>query len=80
VTAPLRVGVVGVGALGRHHVRHLATMHGVELVGVFDSDPARAAEAATTFGCAAFSTGDDLLGKVEAVTVAVPTRDRKSVV
>ena len=43
MSSPIPVGVVGVGALGRHHARHYAKMHGAELVGVYDADPARAA-------------------------------------
>ncbi|MGB5293681.1 MAG: Gfo/Idh/MocA family oxidoreductase, partial [Thermoanaerobaculia bacterium] len=35
---PVRVGVIGTGALGRHHVRILAEDPGAELVGVFDTD------------------------------------------
>lgn len=73
MTAPLPVGVVGVGALGRHHARHLAAMHGVRLVGVYDSDAARCAEAATAFNCRAFTSCAALLAEVDAVTVAVPT-------
>ncbi len=73
MTQPVPVGVLGVGALGRHHARHLATMDGVKLVGVYDVDLARAAETAATFGCRAFSSSEELLRSVMAVTVAVPT-------
>ena len=73
MTQALPVGVVGVGALGSHHVRHLAAMEDVRLVGVFDTDLARAAEAAAAFGCRAFTSCAELLRNVEAVTVAVPT-------
>jgi predicted dehydrogenase len=73
VSAPLRVGVIGIGALGHHHVRHLAAMYSVELVGVHDTDTPRAAAAAAEFGCRAFATCDELLDHVDAVTVAVPT-------
>ena len=76
---PVTVGVVGVGALGRHHARHLAAMHGVALVGVFDSDPARAQDAAKEYGCKAFATCDELLSQVTAVVVAVPTPQHHSV-
>jgi predicted dehydrogenase len=48
-------------------------MPGVKLVGVYDTDLARAAEAAATFGCQAFSSCAALLEHVTAVTVAVPT-------
>jgi predicted dehydrogenase len=65
--------VVGVGALGRHHARHLATLEDVRLVGVFDADPARARAVADELSTTAFPDLDALLGRVEAVTVAVPT-------
>jgi len=73
MTRRLPVGVVGVGALGRHHARHLAALEEAELVGVYDLDPARAAEIAIELGTTAFADLDALLGRVEAVTVAVPT-------
>ena len=69
----LRIGVVGVGALGRHHARHLAALHEAELVGVFDTDPARAAAVAGELGTTAFPDLEGLLSRVSAVSVAVPT-------
>jgi predicted dehydrogenase len=69
----LPVGVVGVGALGQHHARHLAGLDEVRLVGVYDSDPKRSAQVAGNLGTIAFPGLDDLLREVEAVTVAVPT-------
>lgn len=73
MTQPVPVGVVGVGALGRHHARHLAAMADVRLVGVYDCDPGRAMAAAASFGCRAFESCGELLRTVAAVTVAVPT-------
>jgi predicted dehydrogenase len=70
----LPVGVIGVGALGQHHARHLARLEEVRLVGVYDIDPSRAAKIASEQGTTAFSNVDDLLARVEAVTVAVPTQ------
>ncbi len=67
------VGVVGVGALGRHHARHFAAMHGTELVGVHDVDRQRAGQVAEEAGTRAFDQLADLLGAVQAVVVAVPT-------
>jgi len=69
----LPVGVVGVGALGQHHARHLASLTDVRLVGVYDTDASRAAKIAAEHGTTAFGSMDDLLDRVEAVTVAVPT-------
>lgn len=73
MSAPLPIGVVGVGALGRHHARHLSQLPGVHLVGVCDTDAARAREVAGELGARAFTELDRLLDEVEAVTVAVPT-------
>jgi predicted dehydrogenase len=74
VTARLPVGVLGVGALGQHHARHLTGLSHVRLVGVYDLDPTRAAKIAGELGTLAFRDMDELLGQVEAVTVAVPTQ------
>lgn len=73
MTARLPVGVLGVGALGQHHARHLAGLSDVRLVGVHDVDRARATKIAVELGTRAFPDMDELLGQVEAVTVAVPT-------
>jgi predicted dehydrogenase len=73
VSARLPVGVIGVGALGQHHARHLAGLKEVRLMGVCDIDGSRAAKVAAELGTAAFVEIDDLLARVEAVTVAVPT-------
>jgi predicted dehydrogenase len=70
---PVRVAVIGVGHLGQHHARLLASMDGVELVGICDINRARADEIAARFGAPAFSDSRELLGRVNAVTVAVPT-------
>lgn len=69
----LRVAVVGVGHLGRHHARLLAAMPGVELVAVADIDAARAAEIAAAQQTTAVADWQALPADLDAVTVAVPT-------
>jgi len=69
----VRVGVVGVGSIGRHHARILAEVPGAVFVGLFDTDRERAERVAAEFGCAAFAALADLLDQVDAVSVAVPT-------
>lgn len=71
--ARLPVGVVGVGALGSHHARHLATMPDVELAGIYDVNPDRAAEVAARVNTRAYGDLDQLLAQVKALSVAVPT-------
>jgi len=65
--------VVGVGYLGRFHAAKYAGIEDVALVGVVDADPARAATVAGEVGTTAFTDHRTLLGRVDAVSVAVPT-------
>ncbi len=75
MSAPgLRLGVVGVGHLGRHHVRLLAGTPGVASVAAVDVIKARAAAAAASAGCEALADYRELFGRVDAVVVAVPTK------
>ncbi len=69
----LRVGVVGVGHLGKHHARILGGLDDVELVGVADRDLERARAIASEFGGEALADAASLLGRVDAVTIAAPT-------
>jgi predicted dehydrogenase len=72
---PLRVGVVGVGHLGREHARIYASLPEVELVGVSDRDASRASTVAGHVGARAFTAHSELLAEVDAVSIAVPTVD-----
>ena len=71
----IRVAVVGVGDFGRNHVRVYRELEGVELVGVVDIDAERAQKVAAEFGTTVFSDAGALAGRVDAVSVAVPTVD-----
>ena len=75
----LRVAVVGVGHLGRHHARILSTLPGVDLVAVVDTNRARADEIARASRTEAAFDFRDVLGRVEAVTIAVPTERHRDV-
>jgi predicted dehydrogenase len=75
----LRVAVIGVGHLGKHHARILADLPGVELVAVVDTNRARAEEIAASCRTQALFAADDLRGRVDAVTVAVPTEMHRDV-
>jgi predicted dehydrogenase len=72
-TTPLRVAVIGVGHLGRHHARILAARPEVTLVGVLDINTARAEEVAASVGTRALTDIDALGADVDAVVIAVPT-------
>jgi predicted dehydrogenase len=69
----MRVAVIGVGQMGRHHARVYAGLDATELVGVCDIDRARAEAVAAEYGTVAYSDYRSLLDRVDAVTVAVPT-------
>ena len=69
----IRVGVVGVGALGRHHARVYATLPQATLVGVVDKAPGRAEEIAFPLGTVGYTDYGQLFGKVDAISIATPT-------
>jgi predicted dehydrogenase len=75
----LRVAVIGVGHLGKHHARILSSLPGVELAAVADTNRARAEEIAAANGTRAVFDADELLGQVDAVTIAVPTEQHRDI-
>jgi len=70
----LRTAVIGVGYLGNFHARKYASIPGSDLVGVVDSLPERAAGIAAELGTTSFNDHRELIGKVDAVSVVVPTQ------
>jgi len=75
----VRLAVIGVGHLGRHHARIASTVAGAELVAVIDTNEERAAAASTATGAAARADYRDIIGEVDAVTIAVPTEQHRDV-
>jgi predicted dehydrogenase len=69
----LRIGVVGTGAMGGHHVRLLSELPEAELVGVYDLDPEIGAAVAGRYGCRRYDSADHLASEIDAAVVAVPT-------
>ena len=69
----LKLGVVGVGALGRHHARILASFPDVELVAVAEPNEAQGRSVAEACRCEWVPDFHDLLGKVDAASIVVPT-------
>jgi len=70
---PVRVGVIGVGYLGRHHARIYSELENAELVGVTDIDNHRSEEIAKTYGCRAFSNHADIIKICDALSIVTPT-------
>jgi len=75
----IRAGVIGVGYLGRFHAQKYAALEDVELVGVADTNKEQGEKVAEECSCTYFSDYYDLLNKVDAVSVAVPTSLHHSV-
>ena len=75
----IRVAVVGTGEFGRNHARVYREIQDAELVGVFDKNVERAQAAAAEFRTHAFSTLDELRGRADAVSVAVPTAEHAKI-
>lgn len=72
---PVRVGVIGVGAMGSAHVRTVdAWVPGARVVSVYDADEARAKQVAAEVGAGSAASAEDLIvdADVDAVLVAAP--------
>lgn len=76
---PLKVAVVGVGHLGRHHARILSVLPGVELVAVVDIHEGRAREVAEATGSRPEIDAATVVDQIDAVTIAVPTEHHYAV-
>ncbi|RLE49793.1 MAG: gfo/Idh/MocA family oxidoreductase [Candidatus Methanomethylicota archaeon] len=69
----IRVGVAGVGVMGKNHARVYSKIENCQLVGVADIDFDKAKEIAQLYGAQAYRNYEELLGKVDAVSIALPT-------
>jgi predicted dehydrogenase len=69
----IKVGVIGVGYLGRFHAQKYAALEGVSLVGVADVNLQQAQQVAGECACQSFSDYNELLPAVDAVSIVVPT-------
>ncbi|MEW5919270.1 MAG: Gfo/Idh/MocA family oxidoreductase [Gemmatimonadota bacterium] len=74
-----RIGVIGAGALGFHHVRLLSALDGIEFMGFFDERPVRAAEVSAELKVRRHESVDGLISACDAVTIVVPTSAHFSV-
>ena len=77
--APLAVVVVGVGHLGRHHLRLVRTLPGWRCVGAFDPDRARLEAMCAEFAAEPLASLDEAVARTEAVVIASPTVTHREV-
>lgn len=75
----LRIGVIGVGAVGYHHLRILRELEGVDVVGFREIRPDRARQVSARLGVPALSSLEALLEAADAAVVAVPTEAHEEV-
>lgn len=73
MSRPTRLGVIGAGALGYHHVRLLRDIEGGSFVGFYDARPERVAQVTSELGVQGFDSVDALVDACDALTIAVPT-------
>jgi predicted dehydrogenase len=69
----LRVGVVGVGHIGKNHARLYAELSGAQFTSIYDTDPSRAQGLAAEFGITAAASLEEFAREVDAVSIATPT-------
>ncbi len=75
----IKVGVVGVGHLGKFHVEKYARMPDVELVGIADISPERREALSRQYAIPGYGDYRRLIPQVDAVSIVVPTTDHASV-
>jgi len=71
-SAKIKVGVIGTGALGRHHARLYAQSPNAEMIGIFDVQKEAAQKVGEEFGLRVFDRWEDLAAECDALSVAVP--------
>ncbi len=69
----MRAGVIGIGAMGKNHVRVYSELKNVDSLGIFDVNSAAAQDIAKRHGARAYASIDELLENSDAVSVCVPT-------
>jgi predicted dehydrogenase len=74
------VGVIGVGTMGKNHVRVYSELRGVDSLGIYDVNAHAAKELGEKHGATVYGSVSELLDNSDAVSVVVPTRFHSSVV
>jgi len=69
----VKIGVIGVGHLGRFHVQQLSTIEKVELIGIFDVNTEQCNKVGAKFSVPTFSNAEELLKVCDAISIVTPT-------
>ena len=75
----ISIGVIGVGHLGQHHVKHYSNMNNINLLGVYDSDFVRGKKIAKTYNTKYFEEVNELMQKCDAISIVTPTESHYDV-
>jgi len=75
----IKIGVVGVGHLGKFHVEQYQSINEVDFVGLFDVDTERATKIATQFNANSYNNMSDLLDKCDGVSICTPTSTHSTI-
>lgn len=70
---PVRIGVIGAGIMGQNHARVYNTLKNAEITAIVDVDTVRAAHLAGLIGCESFADPSEIIGRVDAVSIATPS-------
>ncbi len=76
---PVRVGVIGVGYLGRHHARIYSEIEEAELIAVVDIDKRKADALAKEYNCSPIYDYREIIDKVDALSIVTPTTTHYSI-
>ena len=69
----VKIGVIGTGHLGKLHIKMLKSIQNCVLIGIFDSNKSQSESASKEFNIEAFDNLDDLINKVECISIAATT-------
>jgi virulence factor len=69
----VRVGVIGIGRMGKHHCRIYSNLRRAEFVGIYDTDLDATSKVSRLYDVPVFNSVDELLSEVHAVSITTPT-------
>ena len=75
----IKIGVIGIGHLGNYHLQKYQKLENCKIVAIADALSDKAKKAAVIYKCNAFTDHRAMLGKVDAVSIAVPTSEHHKV-
>ncbi|MEE3152485.1 MAG: Gfo/Idh/MocA family oxidoreductase [Candidatus Neomarinimicrobiota bacterium] len=78
-TEKIKIGIIGVGHLGQHHVKHYHLLSDANLVGVYDTDSKRGKEIATQYNTRFVDNPSNLMELCDAISIVTPTESHFNV-